>query len=345
MKTAREVAEFVGGTLRGDHSVEIHEIGSLDNAGQGALAYAEGRYVANIAASNASCVLVPPGDYPSRTVIVVDAPRVAFARVAQWIYPLVHPFRGVHDTAIVSSQATLGSDVALGAWTFVDDGARIGARTIIFPGCFVGHDCEIGEDCVVYPRVVLYPEVRLGDRVILHAGTVLGADGFGFVFDGTRHLKVPQLGRLTIGDDVEVGANACVDRGALDETVIKSGVKIDNLCQIAHNVQVGSHAVISSQTGIAGSSRVGDHAVIGGQVGIADYCRIDARATVGAQCGVPSRKRVPAGEVYWGTPARPLKNIKRQQAHLARLPRMAEELKELQREVVELKKTLADRAP
>ena len=345
MKTAREVAEFVGGTLRGDPAAEIHEVGSLEHAGPGALAYAEGRYVGNIAGSNASCVLVPPGDYPGRTVIVVDAPRVAFAHAARWLYPLVHPFHGVHDTALVSSHATLGSDVALGAWTFVDDGARIGARTVIFPGCFVGRDCTIGEDCIVYPRVVLYPQVRLGDRVILHAGTVLGADGFGFVFDGTRHVKVPQVGRLTIGDDVEVGANACVDRGALDATVIQSGAKIDNLCQIAHNVQIGAHAVISSQTGVAGSSRVGDHAIIGGQVGIADYCRIDERATVGAQCGVPSRKRIPAGEVYWGTPARPLKNIKRQQAYLARLPRLAEELKQLQQEVVELKKALADRSP
>lgn len=345
MKTAQEIAEFVGGTLRGDGATEIRRIASLDRGGPDTLAYAEGRYVDRVDASHASCVLVPPGEYPNLTVIVVDQPRVAFARVAEWLTPSSRPFDGVHDTAIVSPKATLDPEVAVGAWVFVDDGATIGARSVIFPGCFVGRDCHIGEDCIVYPRVVLYPGVEVGDRSILHAGTVLGADGFGFVFDGSAHVKIPQVGRVVIGDDVEVGANACVDRGALDETVVHSGAKIDNLCQIAHNVHIGEHAVISSQTGIAGSSRIGDHATIGGQVGIADYCRIDDRAIVGAQCGVPSRKRVPAGEVYWGTPARPLKNIKQQQAHLGRLPRLAEEVRELRAEVDALKQALAAQRP
>ena len=337
MKTVQEIAEFVGGTLHGNAAAPIDTVGSLTRARVGALAYAETKYLDQVAESRASCILVPSGDFPDRTVIVVDHPRVAFARVAEWLCPPTRPFNGVHPTAIVADGVTLAEDVAVGAWTVIEAGAQIGHGTIIFPGCYIGRDCRIGSDSVVYPHVVLYPGVEIGDRVIVHAGVVLGADGFGFVFDGTRHLKVPQVGHVTIGSDVEIGANSCVDRGALDETVIGDGTKIDNLCQVAHNVQIGTHAIISSQTGIAGSSRVGSHATIGGQVGIADYCRIDDHAMVGAQCGIPSRKRVPAGEVFWGTPARPLKTIKVQQAYLSRLPKMAEELKRLRAEIEELK--------
>ena len=337
MKTAQEIAVFVGGTLQGNGATEIHTVGSLGHAQPGALAYAEGKYLDEVEQTGASCVLVPVGQFPEQTIIMVERPRVAFANVAQWLFPWVCPFEGVHPCAIVSNDATLADDVAIAPWTIIEPGVRVGRGAVIFPGCYVGHDCRIGDECVLYPQVVLYPGVELGHHVTLHAGVILGADGFGFVFDGSRHVKVPQVGHVTIGSDVEVGANTCIDRGALDETVVGDGVKIDNLCQIAHNVRIGTHAIISSQTGVAGSSRIGSQATIGGQVGIADYCRIDDHALVGAQCGVPSRKRVPAGEVYWGTPARPLKNIKAQQAHLSRLPKMAEELKRLRVEVNELR--------
>ena len=337
MKTAQEISDFVGGTLHGHPGESIHTVGSLERASTGALAYADTNYLDRVAASGASCILVPSGEFPDRTVIVVDNARVAFARVVQWLCPPTRPFEGIHATAIVADGASLDADVSVGAWTVVEPGAQIGPGTIVFPGCYIGKDCRIGRDCVIYPHAVLYPGVKIGDLVIVHAGVVLGADGFGFVFDGTRHVKIPQVGHVTIGSDVEIGANSCVDRGALDETVIHEGVKIDNLCQVAHNVQIGPHAIIASQTGIAGSSRVGSQATIGGQVGIGDYCRIDDHATVGSQCGILSRKRVPAGEVYWGTPARPLKAIKVQQAYLSRLPKMAEELKQLRAEIEELK--------
>ena len=340
MKRVQEIADLVSGTVQGNAKAEIQTVGSLERAGAGALAYAEGKYLQNVAESAASCVLVPSGDFPGRTVIVVDQPRVAFAKIALWLFPFERPFEGVHSSAIVSESASLAADVAVGAWTFVDAGARIGKGTVVFPSCFLGRSSEIGSNCVVYPHVVVYPGVRVGDRVVLHAGTVLGADGFGFVFDGERQVKVPQVGNVTIGSDVEIGANTCVDRAALDETVISEGAKIDNLCQIAHNVQIGAHAIISSQTGIAGSSHIGTGAIIGGQVGIGDYCRIDDRAMLGSQCGILSRKRVPAGEVYWGTPARPLKDIKLQQAHLSRLPKLSEEVKQLRAELDELKTRL-----
>jgi len=342
MKTVQEIADLVGGTIHGDARVEIHTVGSLNRANSGALAYAEGKYLGDVPTSRASCVLVPSGDFPGRTVIAVDQPRLAFARVAQWLLPTEQPFDGIHPASIVHENAVLGDDVAVGPWTVIETDVQIGSRTTIYPGSYIGRGCRIGTDCVVYPRVVLYPGVGLGDRVVLHAGTVLGADGFGFVFDGERQIKIPQVGHVKVGSDVELGANTCIDRGALDETVVGEGAKIDNLCQIAHNVQVGSHTVISSQTGVAGSSRIGSHALIGGQVGIADYCLIDDHAIVAAQCGVPSRKRVRAGEVYWGTPARPLRQIKRQQAHLGRLPKLAEEVKRLHAEIEELRSKIED---
>ena len=339
-RTAREVADYVGGMLHGNEAVEIHTVGSLERAGSGALAYAEAAYLPRLPTTRASCVLVPPGDLPDRTVIVVDQPRVAFARAAQWLLHRSRPTPGVHPTAIVDPEARLADDVHVGAWSLIDADATVGRGTVIHPGCCVGRGSRIGDDCLLFPNVVLYAATEIGHRVTIHAGVVIGADGFGFVFDGERHIKIPQVGHVTIGSDVEIGANSCIDRGALDETVVHDGAKIDNLCQIAHNVQIGTHAIISSQTGIAGSSTVGDHATIGGQVGIADYCRIDPRGVVGAQCGVPSRKRVPAGEVYWGTPARPLRNIKKQQFYLNRLPQMADDMRRLRAEIDELKARL-----
>ncbi len=337
MKTVQEIADLVGGRVHGDGAVEIRTVGSLERATRGALAYAEGKHLTKVAGTGASCVLIPEGELPDRTVIVVDKPRVAFARAAQWLLPPRLPAPGVHETALVAADATLGANVSIGAWTVVEAGAAVGAGTVIYPGGYVGAGASIGAHCIVHPRVVLYPGTTVGARVVLHAGVVVGSDGFGFVFDGERQIKIPQVGRARIGDDVEIGANACIDRGALDETSIADGVKIDNLCHLGHNVRIGDHAVISAQTGIAGSSTVGREAVIGGQVGIADYCRVDDHGIVGAQCGIPSRKRIPAGQPFWGTPARPLKDIKKQQGYLHRLPRMAAELASLRAELDALK--------
>lgn len=340
MKTVQEIADLVGGRVHGDGAVEIRTVGSLERATRGTLAYAEGKHLSKVAATEASCVLIPAIDPPERTVIVVASPRVAFARAAQWLLPPRLPAPGVHETALVAPDVTLGADVSIGAWTVVEAGAAIGAGTVVFPGGYVGAGAAVGANCLLYPRVVLYPGTAVGDRVILHAGVVIGSDGFGFVFDGERQIKVPQVGRAQIGDDVEIGANACIDRGALDETIIADGVKIDNLCHLGHNVRIGNHSVISAQTGIAGSSTVGREAIIGGQVGIADYCRVDDHGIVGAQCGIPSRKRVPAGQPFWGTPARPLKDIKKQQGYIHRLPRMASELANLRAELDALKAKL-----
>ena len=340
MKTVQEIADLVGGRVHGDGALEIQTVGSLERATHGTLAYAEGKHLAKVGSTEASCVLIPDIELPARTVIVVARPRVAFARAAQWLLPPRLPAAGVHETALVASDVTLDANVSIGAWSIVEPGASIGPGTVIFPGGYVGAGATVGANCILYPRVVLYPGTTVGDRVILHAGVVIGSDGFGFVFDGERQIKVPQVGRAQVGDDVEIGANACIDRGALDETIIAEGVKIDNLCHLGHNVRIGDHSVISAQTGIAGSSTVGREAVIGGQVGIADYCRVDDHGIVGAQCGIPSRKRVPAGQPFWGTPARPLKDIKKQRGYIHRLPRMANEIARLRAELDALKAKL-----
>ena len=342
MKTAQEIAAFVGGTLEGDADQQIHSVGSLDHAGPGALTYAETAYLDRVPATGASCVLVAAGEFPGRTVVLVDNPRLAFARAAQWLAPAEPPQAGVHPEALIHLGAVVAPGAAVGAWTLIDHGAHVGERTVIYPGCYVGAGCRIGDDCVVFPHAVIYPGVTVGDRTVIHAGVVLGADGFGFVSDGTRHVKVPQVGRVEIGSDVEIGANSCVDRAALDETTVGDGVKIDNLCQVGHNVRIGAHAIISAQTGVAGSTRIGGRSTIGGQVGIGDHCRIEDGAIVGSGGGIPSRKRVPGGVVYWGTPARPLSDVKVQQAHLSRLPKMAEELKQLRAAVQALKDRLED---
>tara|TARA_B100001123_G_scaffold449314_1_gene614161 strand:- start:46723 stop:47763 length:1041 start_codon:yes stop_codon:yes gene_type:complete len=339
MKTAQEIADYLGGTLIGKAEHKINALGSLEHAGQGTLTYAETDYLDQVSDTRASCVLVPSGQFPNHTVILVDNPRLAFAKIAHWLFPFKPPFNGIHDTALVDAQAAVSANVAIGAWTIVESGSNIGQRTVIFPGCYIGHNCHIGEDCIVYPRVVLYAGTALGDRAIIHAGAVIGADGFGFVSNGEQQIKVPQLGTVAIGSDVEIGANTCIDRGTLDTTHIDNGTKLDNLCQIAHNVQIGRDTAISSQTGIAGSSHIGNQVIIGGQVGVGDHCHINDQAMIGSQGGIPSRKRIPSGEVYWGTPARPLKDVKLQQAHIGRLPKLAQEVKNLRAEFNDLKKS------
>jgi len=334
-KTAKDLAEFLGGRLHGSGSESVESVADLENAGPGDLCYAEAQFLDRVLASRASCVLVSEGRFPDRTTIEVPNPKAAFARAAAWISPPRRPRPGVDPTAIVASDAEIGADVFVGAHVVVESEVVVGASTVIHPGCHLGAGCRIGKGTTVYPNVVIYPGAEVGDRVVLHAGVVIGSDGFGYVRDEDGYVKFPQVGRVEIGDDVEIGANSTVDRGALGATVIGSGTKIDNLCHVGHNVRIGSRTVIAAQTGISGSVTIGDDVVIAGQVGIADHVRIDTGAVVGAQCGIPSGKRIRAGEVFWGTPARPLKDVKVQQAYLSRLPRMAERLANLEKKVEE----------
>lgn len=330
-KTAGDLAEFLGGRLEGRRSEAIEGIANLESARPGDLSYAEGRFADKVAGSGASCVLVSEGTFPDRTTIFVENPKAAFARAAQWLQPPVSAQAGIHPTAVVASDVHLGDGVSVGPHTIVESGGVIGAHSVIRGGCHIGVGCRVGEACIVHPNVVLYPGSEIGNRVVVHAGVVIGSDGFGYVRDGEEYVKFPQVGSVKVGDDVEIGANSTIDRGSLGSTVIGRGTKLDNLCHVAHNVRIGARTVIAAQTGISGSVTIGDDAVIAGQVGIADHARIDSGAVVGAQCGIPSGKRIRPGEVFWGTPARPLKDVKVQQAYISRLPRMARELERLRR--------------
>ena len=273
----------------------------MNNAGPDDLSYAEEKFHGGVGLSRAGCVIVGSGEWPSKTVIIARNPKLAFARAAAWLLAEPADDAGIHPSATVAPDATLGNRVRIGAGAVIEPGAVIGTSTIIEAGCYIGRDTTIGNYCVLYPRVVIYKKVEIGNRVTIHAGAVIGADGFGFVREGAAHIKFPQVGKVIIEDDVEIGANTCIDRGSLETTVIRRGVKLDNLIQIAHNVQIGEHTVIAAQTGISGSSTVGAQCLIGGQG------------------GVLNGKHIRGGEVLWGTPVRPLKQFLLQQAHLARL--------------------------
>jgi len=336
-RTAGEVAEFLGSEVSGDATTVIGSVASLEDAGAGDLSYAEARHVDRVSASRAACILVPGGNFGCRTTIAVANPKAAFARASYWLLPERRPAPGVHPTAVVGGSVMLADDVTIGPWCVIEDGVEVGESTTVQAGCYIGEGCRIGVHSKLHANVVLYPGSCLGDRVIIHAGSVIGSDGFGYVRDGVGYVKFPQMGRLIIEDDVEIGAGTCIDRGSLGSTVIEKGTKLDNLCHVAHNVKVGGTTIIAAQTGISGSCTIGADAVLAGQVGVADHVRIDDGAVVGAQCGIPSGKRVRAGEVFWGTPARPLKDIKIQQAYISRLPKMAKELERLREEVEQLR--------
>lgn len=318
-RTAQEIAEHIGGELQGNGNIELESVASLKNAGPRDLSYAEEKFQNDVADSRAGCVIVSTGEFPGGTVIRSQKPKLAFARAAELLLAEENHDVGIHPSAVIAPDAEIGDRVKIGAGAVIEAGARIGNSTVIEAGCYIGKRSRIGNNCSLYPRVVIYTGVEIGDRVIIHAGAVIGADGFGFVKDGASYVKFPQVGTVVIEDDVEVGANTCIDRGSLETTIIRRGTKLDNLIQIAHNVALGENTVIAAQTGISGSSTVGAQCVIGGQVGIGEHARLDDNTIIGGQGGVLNGKHVHGGEVLWGTPVRPLKEFLLQQAYLARL--------------------------
>jgi UDP-3-O-[3-hydroxymyristoyl] glucosamine N-acyltransferase len=334
----RELAEWLGATYEGDGEKELGGVAPLETAGASDLAFIGGRKALQHAESSAAGCLLVPMDWTRsnyRTVIRVPEPRTAFARAMSRFYPTAELKPGVHPTAVVGKDVELGALVSIGPHAVVGDGTRIGVASSIGAGCFIGKRVMLGEGCVLHPHVTVYDNVDIGRGTILHSGAVIGADGFGYVMERERWHKFPQVGRVEIGDFVEIGANSCVDRAALGVTSIGEGTKLDNMVHVGHNCRIGRHVVVAAQTGFSGGVVVEDYAVIGGQVGIGDKARIETRATLGSGCGVLTSKIVRAGETVWGTPARPLRQHLEQLANLARLP-------ELRREVAALKRRLAE---
>ena len=335
----RELAEWLGATVEGDPEAEITGVADLQSAGPAELAFATGpKATLKAQSSSAGCLLVAP-EFPNlgaRTVIHVPDPRAAFARVVRLFHPAPKVEPGVHPTAVVEPTAALGDGVAIGPLSVIGEGARIGDGTSVGAGCSLGKGVLIGKACLLHAGVTIYHEVEIGDRAVIHSGAVIGADGFGFPLVGGRYEKFPQIGRVKIGDDVEIGANSCVDRATLGVTSIGDGTKLDNLVQEGHNCRLGNHVVVAAQTGFSGGVVVEDYAVIGGQVGIGDKARIETRAVLGSGCGVLTSKVIRSGQVVWGTPARPLKEHLDQLANLSRLPLLRKELAQLKQRLAAL---------
>jgi UDP-3-O-[3-hydroxymyristoyl] glucosamine N-acyltransferase len=281
------------------------------------------KYFATAEHSRAGCLIAPPEWLPAenRAVLESQTPRAHFAAALVILYPPAGAKAGVHASAVIESGARVDASAEIGPFVEIRSGSFVGARTRIGAGSFIGPGARVGEDCLLHPRVALYERVVVGDRCVIHAGAVIGADGFGFEMTSGAYRKVPQVGTVQIGNDVEIGANCCVDRATLGNTTIGEGTKLDNLVHIAHNCCIGRHVVIAAQTGLAGGVTIGDYAVIGGQVGVGDKARIEARAVVGSGAGILTSKIIRAGEPVWGTPARPLKRYLNQLAALSRLAR------------------------
>ena len=337
-----ELIEQLGGKLaQGREEFGVTGVNSAENASETEIVFAEDAPSATQAlASHAAAVVLKPNcldSYASNsTIAIIEAkqPRLWFARAAKLLAP-AQQTAGVHPTAVLGANVKLGSEVAIGPNAVIGDNAEIGANTRIDAGAVIGAGVRIGENCRVYPRVVLYAGTTLGNRVIVHAGAVLGADGFGYVRDNETgaYTQFPQQGTLAIEDDVEIGANSTIDRGALAETRIRRGVKIDNLVHIGHNCDIGEDVIIVSGTGISGSCTVGKGAILAGQVGMGDHSHVGPGVIMGGQAGVLPHKTVTnkgqkSGSVMWGTPARPLMQVLREQATLTRLTNSGRSKKE-----------------
>ncbi|HAV64480.1 MAG TPA: UDP-3-O-(3-hydroxymyristoyl)glucosamine N-acyltransferase [Verrucomicrobiales bacterium] len=328
--TAETIARHLNGEVIGDGKLVLTGFAPATTAKPGDLTFAENAsFFAKAEATEAAAVLVDQ-EYPSarKTLIRVQNSRIAFAQALPLFFPEPTVEPGIHPTAVIAKSARVDSSVHVGAHCVIGDQCVIGPRSILHPRVTLGPNAVLGEECVLHPGVTVYHRCQLGNRVAVHAGTVIGSDGFGYVFDKTEHRKVPQVGNVIIHDDVEIGANVTIDRGTLGPTVIGRGSKIDNLVQVAHNVQIGEHVIIIAQVGVAGSTRVGNHTQIGGQVGIAGHLKIGDHAQIAAQSGV--MHDIPDGEKWFGSPAQPDRKTKRVLLAINQLPRLLKRVSELE---------------
>ena len=318
----KDLATSLGADWEGDGARPLKHVAALEDAGPEDLSFLSNvRFLAQAEASQAACLLVP-GTYPNsrgQTLIRVGDPRAAVAHAIALLHAVKQPPPGIHPTAVVAPTAKLAHGVSIGPHATIGDNVEIGEGSVIGAGSSIGDDVRIGASCRFHSGVTVYHDVVIGNHVVLHSGCVIGADGFGFVLTTGAYEKFPQVGRVELGDHVEIGANSCVDRAALGVTWIGEGTKLDNMVHIGHNCRIGRHVVIAAQTGLSGGVVVGDYAIIGGQVGVGDKARIEAHAVIGSGAGILTSKIVRAGQPVWGVPARPLKDHLNQLAELSRL--------------------------
>ncbi len=325
-----EIAALTQGTLLGRPDLVITGVAGLSEAGPGDLTFVTGKAASKEAMSTrAIALLVPrPINGLACAQIVVTNPALAMARVVEKFFVPQRPPLGVSKLASRGNDVVLGEGVSIWPFVTLDDRASIGRGTTLYPNVFVGEGSVIGEDCVIYPNVTIRERVTIGNRVIIHSGTVIGSDGFGYIQEGGRHHKIPQVGTVVIEDDVELGANVTVDRATFGQTIVRRGTKVDNLVQIAHNVEVGEHNILVAQVGIAGSSRTGHHVMVGGQAGIADHVTVGDFAMIAARSGL--NRDVPAKEVVAGAPALPRIEWLKAMAIVAKLPELRQQVRDLE---------------
>lgn len=338
-KTLREIAELVGGTVVGDHDMVITGLNGIKEARDGDLTfYADPRYADYLRVTTAAAVLVPE-DYAGngRTVVRVPNPYLAFAQVLKHFEEslLVHP-SGVHPTAVIADTAHLGRAVAVDAHVCIGEHAVIGDGAILYPGVYIGRGVNIGPGTIVYPNATIRERVTIGARCIIHANAAIGTDGFGFTNLGGKHVKIPQVGTVTLGDDVEIGSNTAIDRSTTGSTTIGRGTKIDNLVQIAHNVRIGEDCTISGSCGISGSTVIGNNVTMGGQVGIGGHLEVGDNVMIGAKTGV--HKSIPANSVVSGIPQQDHVVTRRIFASLPHLPNLLKRFRKLEKRVGLLEK-------
>lgn len=335
-----EIARLIGGRLIGDPEVRIKGISSLEEAGPYDLTFVvSDKYLEGLSKTKAAAAIVHrevPFPLPQ---IVVQDPYVALARAMGLFYRAKHPGPGVSELAWVSPKAKIGQGVWIGPFVYVGEDASIGDRVVVYPGVYVGAGVKIGDDSVIYPNVVIYEGTVIGKKVIIHAGTVIGADGFGYVRDGDQILKIPQVGKVEIEDEVEIGANCCIDRATFGKTLIGRGTKIDNLVQIGHNVHIGPNCIIVAQVGVGGSSTLGKGVTVAGQVGIADHVKIGDGARISGKAGI--FRDVGEKETVGGIPQMPHKRWMRVVAELLRLPEWRKECEEVKRRLERLESFLS----
>lgn len=334
-----DLAGLVGGDLSGDGDTLIVSVASPEAAGPDQIAFVADESHLELVSPEAGCLVAPRGMKidSGRNAIYVDRPKASFARIGAKLHPRKSYKNGIHESAVIAESAKIGHGVFIDAFCFVGEHTEIGEGTQMRAGVKVGDRVSVGTDCMFHANVIIEDDCSIGDRVVLKAGAVIGSKGFGFVRDEDELVPFPQVGTVRIEDDVEIGANSCVDRGALGATVIGQGTKIDNLVQVAHNVNVGKRVVVAALTGISGSVTIGDECVVGGQVGFADHTEIESGAVIGAKSAVFPGKRVKAG-VWAGIPVLPIADYKRLNAHIRALPRLRDEVARLSELMARLEK-------
>lgn len=343
--TLASIAEMVGGKLVGDGDIEIQSVRGIEEAGEGDITFIDSERLLPLAERTTATALIVPetvaDNFPQdRPHIIVKHPRLAFVKVLERLLPDERPEPGIHPTAIVAPSAHIGEGVTIAPYCVIEDDVIIGDGSVIGASSYVGARARVGKDCRFGHLVSVHHDVVIEDRVIIHSGAVIGADGFGYVLDGEQRRKIPQIGTVHIHSDVEIGANACIDRATFGATEVGEGTKIDNLVQVAHNVKIGKHCVICAQTGISGSTVIGNSVALGGQVGIGDHIHIGDGAVVGAQGGVISD--IPPGVFYSGYPAGPHREKMRVEAACRRLPALLKEIRQMEKTIQQLQQQLQE---